>query len=152
MSFSLYRAFGADDTLLYIGCSRSVDKRLREHRRSSAWFVDASRIDIDPLPAGTTRAEAEELELHAIAAERPPHNQAHNPDRVGEVKKRRAERRARADQIEAELALLWDRLIDRLIEPDEYVRHKHRLIAGEYHGDPSVVTADHPQTATAPKN
>lgn len=84
MTTVLYRAFDANDDLLYIGITRRLDKRIDAHQSTSAWGRSAARWSAESFP---TRAAAEEAEALAIAAEVPRHNVTFSSNkrfRVGE--------------------------------------------------------------------
>jgi hypothetical protein len=69
----VYRFYGADDELLYIGCSRNVSERIRVHMANQPWAGDIVRHTIDWYPS---RAEAYVAEQQAILAESPRYNKA----------------------------------------------------------------------------
>jgi predicted GIY-YIG superfamily endonuclease len=76
-TIDLYRVYGENDALLYIGISIDVTVRLEHHSRTQSWWHETSRVEIERL--GTSdRAVAEEFEADAIRAERPKHNIIHN--------------------------------------------------------------------------
>lgn len=88
----VYRTFDASGRLLYIGCSRSVSKRLSEHRNTSRWGRHAVKVTL----AGPYNYEtARQVEYDAIESERSLYNYS-------------SERR--------ELHRLRDRLIDFCIQ------------------------------------
>lgn len=68
---SLYRHFGKNDELLYVGISLSAVARLEAHRTSSDWFGDITKITIAQF---ATREEALDAEAVAINVEEPRHN------------------------------------------------------------------------------
>lgn len=74
MSVALYRHFGADGDLLYVGVSLSVMIRLSTHKRSP-WFVSVATVSIEHFQDRPTALAAE---LKAIQTEHPMHNKAHN--------------------------------------------------------------------------
>lgn len=76
---TLYRLFGADDALLYVGISGSPGRRFEQHAASKAWW---GRVATIRLEHHSTRAAAEAAERTAIAKEAPMFNQAH-ADRRG---------------------------------------------------------------------
>lgn len=70
----VYRAYDADGQLLYIGCTKSPQKRMAQHKYDRRWFADATRFRLSgPYP----EARAFLLEAEAIKAERPLHNYMH---------------------------------------------------------------------------
>lgn len=71
MSVYVYRAFDANDRLLYVGQTVSVETRLRAHERHSPWFIFMARVEQVAYP---TREGALEAEAEAIATEFPRWN------------------------------------------------------------------------------
>jgi len=67
----LYRHFDAQGRLLYVGISLSAVARLTQHRNSSDWYSQISRVEIQKFD---TRLEAEGAEWEAIQKENPIHN------------------------------------------------------------------------------
>jgi predicted GIY-YIG superfamily endonuclease len=86
----LYRHFGKDGSLLYIGISLSAINRLGQHKDHSHWFESISRVEIENFE---TREETIEAEAKAIFAEKPKHNimrPRHNQLMLEEARKRKA--------------------------------------------------------------
>lgn len=71
MSAVVYRAFDAEDRLLYVGCTIDLEPRLRHHEDNSPWWPFQVRIETEGY---VTRAEAAEAEAVAIATEHPRWN------------------------------------------------------------------------------
>lgn len=71
MSAFVYRAFDAQDRLLYVGCSVEVDARLRYHQQHAAWWVFAVRIEREEFADQDAALQAEAA---AIATEHPRWN------------------------------------------------------------------------------
>ena len=71
---ALYRHFGADGALLYIGKAIDPGRRLAEHRHQSNWFLSVVRIEIEWVHS----AEAATIEAAAISQERPQYNDANS--------------------------------------------------------------------------
>lgn len=67
----VYRCFDADDHLLYIGMTCMPTERMRQHRRTSPWFQQVARVDLETYPS---RGAAKDAEREAIRSERPRHN------------------------------------------------------------------------------
>lgn len=68
----LYRAYDAAGVLLYVGITKDVDQRLREHRMTTSWCRDEmARVEIEEYP---NRDLAHWAEFHAITIEAPKHN------------------------------------------------------------------------------
>jgi excinuclease UvrABC nuclease subunit len=67
----LYRHFGDDGTLLYVGISLSAIQRLAQHRDHAHWFEQIKRVEMQQFP---TREEALAAEREAIAREQPLFN------------------------------------------------------------------------------
>lgn len=68
---ALYRLFGADDELLYVGVSKQFGKRWQDETYSKPWWPEVRRQTID---WHETRVAALKAEAEAIATERPRHN------------------------------------------------------------------------------
>jgi hypothetical protein len=69
--FTLYRFYGADDTLLYVGITINPGRRMEKHRNTQPWWTDVARIEMEQHPdLGTLRA----AEREAIETEKPLHN------------------------------------------------------------------------------
>lgn len=71
----LYRWWGEDGTLLYVGKSISLFARIAAHRKSSGFFPSAATMTIERFPDEAALAIAEVV---AIREEHPLHNVAHN--------------------------------------------------------------------------
>lgn len=69
----LYRHFDSSGTLLYVGISTRVLTRIAQHRTSSHWSDQITRIDVDRHPSWS---EAYAAETEAIRKEKPLHNKA----------------------------------------------------------------------------
>jgi hypothetical protein len=77
----VYRAYGADGALLYVGCTtRPLKRRLGQHAKNSAWWPLHDRIEHDtPLPvAMALRSESDQITLL-----RPRFNQNAGGGRIG---------------------------------------------------------------------
>src|SRR5690348_7253561 len=72
---ALYRLYGADDALLYVGISTEPTQRLKKHRWTQHWGDLIARQSIEWLD---TWAAAEVAERKAVQTERPIHNGTHN--------------------------------------------------------------------------
>lgn len=71
----VYRAYDADDALLYIGCTKNLKDRLAEHRRIAPWFSQMERVSlIGPFVGRDARGRALACERRLIAEHRPPFN------------------------------------------------------------------------------
>lgn len=69
----LYRAYGHDDALCYVGITKNFDVRLRTHITDKPWWkTEVSYINVRIYD---TRAEAELEESKAIATEIPKYNE-----------------------------------------------------------------------------
>lgn len=77
----LYRLYGEDDELLYIGISLSALGRLSEHLAEKSWAAQVRRTTIETYP---TRAAAAAAEVAAIKSEWPTYNVQHNGRRTPE--------------------------------------------------------------------
>lgn len=72
----LYRLYGADETLLYIGITDCPERRFKQHRDTKAWWPEVSQKTTEWHP---TRRRALAEEAAAIEAETPVHNIQYNP-------------------------------------------------------------------------
>ena len=68
---ALYRAYGVDDLLLYVGITLNPGSRLPTHREQAAWWKRIVRIEIE---WHFSRSEAVDAENAAIATEGPVYN------------------------------------------------------------------------------
>jgi predicted GIY-YIG superfamily endonuclease len=68
---ALYRFYGADDVLLYVGITHRLGQRWSEHARSQPWWPEVRRQTAEWY---ATRSEAEAAEITAIQQEDPRHN------------------------------------------------------------------------------
>lgn len=75
---TLYRCYGADGSLLYIGITNDFDRRMRNHRNKSRWFGLVDRTEEQKVIG---RYTAQHLEERAIKAEKPAYNRQHNGGR-----------------------------------------------------------------------
>ena len=71
---ALYRLFAADDTLLYVGISRSFGVRWEQHAAIQPWWPEVHRQTVEWFPS---REDAAEAEIAAIQAEHPRFNVVH---------------------------------------------------------------------------
>lgn len=71
MSTALYRFYGADETLLYVGISTNVVARMGQHADSQPWWELVARTTVEHFP---TREEAREAEQAAIDSGKPSFN------------------------------------------------------------------------------
>lgn len=68
---TLYRLYGHEGALLYIGITGDPGRRFEEHRGDKSWWGDVAVIKFEHH---STRMEALSLEAAAILAEDPPYN------------------------------------------------------------------------------
>jgi hypothetical protein len=71
----LYRFYGVDDALLYIGITARPMQRFRAHQKMQTWWTEVRHIGVENFP---TRADLVIGERQAIIAERPKYNITHN--------------------------------------------------------------------------
>jgi len=81
MKTALYRQFDKENQLLYVGISLRYGRRIKEHYRGSAWFLDVTHIDLEWFD---TREEALTAEYNAIKSEKPKCNKVHNSQQGGD--------------------------------------------------------------------
>lgn len=68
---ALYRLYGADDALLYVGVTRNISLRLSQHKADKKWWPQVTRRTMTWYGS---RAEARAAESKAVFAEKPMHN------------------------------------------------------------------------------
>lgn len=81
-----YMFFDASGSLLYIGITDHVQRRLYQHAEDKPWFEDISAAEVAAFSNGT---EARAAEAALIAALRPAHNVMHNRGRGLRVERER---------------------------------------------------------------
>lgn len=67
----LYRVFGEEGELLYVGVAYSVGRRLAEHQDAAAWWPRATRVELE---VHEDRGSALAAETIAIKTEHPIYN------------------------------------------------------------------------------
>jgi len=72
---ALYRLYGADDRLLYVGISSEPKERMKAHAADKPWWEQVETRDFEWFE---TRERAAKAEVDAIRLEQPLHNHAHN--------------------------------------------------------------------------
>ena len=71
---TLYRCFGEDDELLYVGITYDLNARIKEHRStSSRWWPQVERIATERV----SPFEIRQREREVILSEQPKHNIHH---------------------------------------------------------------------------
>lgn len=70
----VYRAYDADDRLIYVGATGNIERRLSNHRSTSWWSSLARRVEVERHPA---MPDALRAETEAIRTERPAFNMQH---------------------------------------------------------------------------
>lgn len=85
---AVYRLYGADDTLLYIGSTFDPEKRFQAHR-PKPWWPLVTRHTVEWHPS---KDDAYAAEMAAIAAEGPAHNHMGTPQYVPPSEKAAARR------------------------------------------------------------
>jgi hypothetical protein len=76
MTTTLYRAYDAEDRLLYVGISDGVFDRFGQHGQGSCWAVHAVKITLERY---ADREAASAAELSAIRTEDPVWNSQGRP-------------------------------------------------------------------------
>lgn len=72
---ALYRFYGQDGTLLYVGMTMDPGRRWKEHAADKSWWHEVADITVEQF---ATRDEVLEAERWAIIRGRPKYNVAHN--------------------------------------------------------------------------
>src|SRR6185437_15528975 len=67
---ALYKLYGTDGNLLYVGITRNITERLSKHAARSWW----PQVTRKTMTWYGTRPEAKAAESLLIAVEQPPHN------------------------------------------------------------------------------
>ena len=85
MSHFVYIFLDADQTVLYVGCSGHLGRRVTEHRAGSHWFGDVASMEVRPF---SNEFDAYQFEGEAIYDLAPLHNVQLNikrthPEEVG---------------------------------------------------------------------
>ena len=75
---ALYRLYGRDDQLLYVGIASDLSRRWDQHSRAQSWWHLVTRREVEWL---SDRPSAEAAEVQAIQTEAPLFNKDHVPDR-----------------------------------------------------------------------
>lgn len=71
----LYRWYGENDRLLYVGITNNLERRTNEHAADKPWITESVRAEIEPY---STRSAALAAEERAIFSENPVYNVIHN--------------------------------------------------------------------------
>lgn len=79
MTHFVYAAFDADMQPLYVGCTKDVTRRLKEHARGSTWPSRTAHLFVTEF---ASEAEALGVERERIQSLRPLHNIRDNPRRM----------------------------------------------------------------------
>lgn len=79
---ALYRLYGADDRLLYVGITNNPEVRWQTHAREKVWWPKVTHKTLEWFE---TRKSAERVERIEILEERPAYNLQHNPGRAREL-------------------------------------------------------------------
>jgi predicted GIY-YIG superfamily endonuclease len=74
----VYAHIAADGRWLYVGITKSLEARRRQHQAKSPWFKDVAEIKFHQF---ASREEAARREWELIGLHRPPHNKARHPMR-----------------------------------------------------------------------
>ena len=74
-SHFLYRHFGANGELLYIGVTNNVQRRVKDHIKKSDWFCVVRNITMELFES---REDALDAEKEAIIKENPKYNILHS--------------------------------------------------------------------------
>ena len=76
----VYRQWGYDGRLLYIGATADPEKRYHQHTLTTAWYHEIERVELTEYPTGPAAYAAEKA---AIRAEAPKYNIKSNPVNTG---------------------------------------------------------------------
>jgi predicted GIY-YIG superfamily endonuclease len=81
--YTVYFCYDAGDTLLYVGVSGNVDKRLGQHKTQSAWWPEVARVEQEHYTTPEAAGQREHTIMHSLAPR-------HNRDLALQVLKRRS--------------------------------------------------------------
>jgi hypothetical protein len=110
---ALYRFFGADDVLLYVGITKDLGTRLKSHNREKDWFREVSYIRLEHFDS---RAEAEQAEILAIRTECPVWNVIYRVrDMDSEASRELEALTAQITRLDAEEELLRERARELIV-------------------------------------
>jgi predicted GIY-YIG superfamily endonuclease len=76
----VYRQWGFDGRLLYIGATADPETRGHQHTLGTAWYHEIERVELTQYPTGPAAYAAEKL---AIRTESPKYNIKSNPANTG---------------------------------------------------------------------
>ncbi len=85
----LYRHYGKNNELLYVGISLSALRRLEQHKDHSHWFPLIEKVVIEHHPS---REVALQQERVAIQDEKPKYNIHHRNQRIPEIPESQSEK------------------------------------------------------------
>lgn len=102
----VYRAFNADDELLYVGITASPAGRFSQHNSVTDWWPEVAVLRIEHFDS---REEAMIAENNAINTESPRHNVrgVSRPLNADALRRRVAERREQEAERERRAATTW---------------------------------------------
>lgn len=100
----VYRAYGRDGSLLYVGYTSDLDGRMKAHRSSSAWYKEMADIRTKGF---ASRERAMAVEARAIRLLSPKFNR-------GGIRREELARREEVERAEREAA--WERVRNGMIE------------------------------------
>lgn len=73
--WSVYKLYDVEDTLLYVGLSKSLGQRLTAHEKSKEWWSKVVEVAIERFEV---YGQAKRKERHLITWLRPLYNKQHN--------------------------------------------------------------------------
>ncbi len=74
--YTVYRLYDAERNLLYVGCTSSLERRLRNHSNLRAWWPDVADVETETF---ANAGEAADYELQQAQELRPRHNSRRMP-------------------------------------------------------------------------
>lgn len=106
MSATVYRAYSADDELLYVGATTQPGQRLAAHGRSKDWWREVATIKLAHFPSP---ALAQAAEREAIQNENPRYNLSRpgRPVDAETIERRRLAREARDEELRRQSEAAW---------------------------------------------
>ena len=73
---ALYRFYDSEDALLYVGITKNITQRWSQHKKTKSWWRKVASREVVWFDS---RPRALLAERRAIVAERPLHNDPHDP-------------------------------------------------------------------------
>lgn len=122
----VYVAHAVDDSVLYVGITNDIKRRLKEHRASSSWWGLHDKIKTTTYPS---RTEAKTVESDLIARLSPSHNVAETDRHAEAVRASWGKRKHRLTEKHSEPRFIASPTVTVNLLSDDEVDHIDDLIA-----------------------